>query len=83
MGRGRLYHLYWRSFDSETYHCFEPVSGKRPGDRNKSYASLCGHHTLAQPYGQALQRPPLNQRCSKCNFAEMQIRGWDEPGPAS
>lgn len=72
--------LYWRpvglrlEMKRRGRCCFKRARGER------TWTSLCGRYELPVSGGQAIQRPPLHDRCVQCNELEMKRRGWDNPG---
>ena len=86
--------LYWRRSSGMApsgvlytyYHCFRSVgrlSSTKNAKTGAKYVSLCGAHKLQRSGGQGCERPLPMMRCSICDGAEMDRRGWDESGPAS
>lgn len=70
--------LYWRP-QGRAFHCFRPVADMYGGPR--FYESLCEDEQRLWSGGQANRRPPLEERCERCNALEMARRGWSVPGP--
>jgi hypothetical protein len=98
-GSGLSDKLYWRNafggMDG-VLHCFKKCTwtssrvvrgGEQVHSRRHGYISLCSgpHHSFVMNRigGQAVNRPPDLRRCASCNRAEMQRRGWSEPGPVT
>jgi hypothetical protein len=72
--------LYWRLGPGQFAHCF---TKSRLG-RGYRYISLCG--LAGRPTvggGQGIGRPPAEWRCTLCDVAEINRRGWDSSGPSS
>lgn len=67
--------LYWRASPVGLFHCFKKQHGG-------GFRSLCGDWTLERSGGGAMHRPPVYQRCARCDGEEIKRRGWEESGPA-
>ena len=70
--------LYWRDPENVgRVHCFKKSSEQR-------WVALCGFgYVLRKTDGQAIERPPVHERCGECDGLEMARRGWTESGPAT
>lgn len=66
--------LYWRRCGL-IFHCFK-------GEQRNGYRSLCGRWRLARSGGQAIDRPEVRDRCTRCDVAEIERRGKEESLPA-